>query len=619
MSALLVRHPAPHSKESLLGYVLRLSEVNGYQTPWGLFSLAGMKIHEHRTPGLKVEKLAAITGRSPESLTSITYSDPEQPRGCRLLGHNLTSSRELDLRHPKLCPICVKEKGFIEAHWDLSVMWVCPIHKARCLHECPKCNEPLSWYRPGLLECRCGADLVGQERLATVSQSAIADRTMDLLSIIRAKALHEENEVVSSSGLPLRDLLSLELRALLTIVRVLGQMSIDRRERPKAAEYEQIVERAAELLSNWPTNMKKFLSERAGLANTSFTRGAFGGLYLSLFRSDVLKKEDVGFIRATFNEFSQETWGRQIGNLVVRNDSTVFNKSRLAKHLGVDASTVRRMIERGEILTKQVSKNAFTVCDLSAPVKPSRILRIGEAAKEIGIPVNLLRILKRDGDFECHRRPGTKAGFHESDVAFFNSRITVKDVIDTPREGQLSLRRILQMLQPDQTLQVKLLRAALLQKVPLSGWTAANFGSLLMSVEAVESFVERELAKQHGMTVDCKGVEQALQCPRAAVRPLREAGLLNGIKTPLGFRYTQDSINQFDAEYQSLPSVASEQSTSCALLMRVCNATGIATLRFGSGRVPHFIRKADVGKLIAELRSRRSRGAIMRKGRDGRR
>src|SRR5208283_4872180 len=39
---LLVRHPAPFPTESLFGYILRLSEENGYTTPWSLLLLAQM-------------------------------------------------------------------------------------------------------------------------------------------------------------------------------------------------------------------------------------------------------------------------------------------------------------------------------------------------------------------------------------------------------------------------------------------------------------------------------------------------------------------------------------------------------------------------------------------------
>jgi hypothetical protein len=81
---LLVRHPAPDPTESLLGYVLRVSEGNGYSSPWSVYCLAGMKSNEMRVSGVKLEKLARITNWPQAKLDAITYSaPPDQPRWSR--------------------------------------------------------------------------------------------------------------------------------------------------------------------------------------------------------------------------------------------------------------------------------------------------------------------------------------------------------------------------------------------------------------------------------------------------------------------------------------------------------------------------------------------------------
>jgi hypothetical protein len=117
---LLVRHPAPYPTESLLGYVLRVSEDNGYNSPWSVYCLAGMKSSEIRVSGVKLKKLARITNWPQEKLDTIAYSAPAgQPRWSRLLG-NPVLPKDLNLTHPRFCPQCAREKGFLEAHWDLD-------------------------------------------------------------------------------------------------------------------------------------------------------------------------------------------------------------------------------------------------------------------------------------------------------------------------------------------------------------------------------------------------------------------------------------------------------------------------------------------------------------------
>src|ERR1035441_10224366 len=119
---LLFRHPAPHPTESLVGYVLRLSEVNGYNSMWSVYNLAGLKQNEVRTCGFKVEKLAAIVNRSSSELDKIGFSaPPDQPRWARLLGHSVVPT-DLNILTSGLCPSCVAEKGFIDAQWHLTLM-----------------------------------------------------------------------------------------------------------------------------------------------------------------------------------------------------------------------------------------------------------------------------------------------------------------------------------------------------------------------------------------------------------------------------------------------------------------------------------------------------------------
>src|SRR6185437_4900268 len=107
---LLVRHPAPFPTESLLGYILRLSQENGYPTPWPVLQLSGITQHEFGRPGLKVLKLARTTGRSVAELDRLAYSPPEDhPRAARLLGHALLP-KDLILDRPRLCHQCVADK-----------------------------------------------------------------------------------------------------------------------------------------------------------------------------------------------------------------------------------------------------------------------------------------------------------------------------------------------------------------------------------------------------------------------------------------------------------------------------------------------------------------------------
>ena len=83
-----------------MGYILRLSEQNGYCTPWSLCVLAGMKQNEFRTSALSVKKLAAILSRTHSELDALAFSaPPDQPRWARLLGNPVVPT-DLDVTSP---------------------------------------------------------------------------------------------------------------------------------------------------------------------------------------------------------------------------------------------------------------------------------------------------------------------------------------------------------------------------------------------------------------------------------------------------------------------------------------------------------------------------------------
>src|SRR5271157_5388897 len=252
---LLLRHPAPFRTESLLGYILRLSEENGYTTPWSLLLLAQIRQHEERSTSMKLAKLAQICNRPQNELQSISYRWPgDRPRSCRLLGHLLTPW-VLVVTRPKLCPECVMEKGFIEAHFDVALLTGCPVHRRSLLCRCPGCMDPLRGLRPGLLECRCGTSL------RNVSLRAIPEAEADLLDIMRRKILGLAAGRNYDSRLPSSHLEVMRLQPLLLVIAMLGRrrMIVDQdsdRRNPR-----RIVSAAACVLADWPNNFFRLLRE----------------------------------------------------------------------------------------------------------------------------------------------------------------------------------------------------------------------------------------------------------------------------------------------------------------------------------------------------------------------
>ena len=230
---------------------------------------------------MKVAKLAQVCNRPQTELQSISYRWPgDHPRSCRLLGHLLTPW-ELVVTRPKLCPECVAEKGFIEAHFDLALMTGCPVHRRSLLSRCPGCMKPLRWFRPGLLECHCGASL------RNADLPAISGAEADLLDIMRRKTLGLAAGRDYASGLPGSYLEVMSLQPLLSLVGMLGRRRMVVDNDSDRRNSQRIVFAAASVLADWPNNFFRLLrgitEDMPTDSSTGVARGRLSGIYRSLF------------------------------------------------------------------------------------------------------------------------------------------------------------------------------------------------------------------------------------------------------------------------------------------------------------------------------------------------
>jgi len=441
---LLVRHPAPFRTESLFGYILRLSEENGYTTPWSLLLHAQIRQHEARSSGMKVAKLAQVCNRPHTELQSISYRWPgDHLRSCRLLGHLLTPW-ELAVTRPRLCPECVAEKGFIEAHFDLALMAGCPVHRRSLLCRCPGCMNPLRWFRPGLLECHCGTSL------RNVSLTAISEAEADLLDIMRRKILGLAAGRDYDSRLPSSHLEVMRLQPLLSVVAMLGRrrMIVDQdsdRRNPR-----RIVSAAASVLADWPTNFFRLLrgipENRPTDSSTGVARGRLGGIYRSLLNLQrIMPTERVDFLRIAFLDFIRNDLRpdfidpKLMRRLRTGRSERFISKAAFARRYGINPRTAARFVEDQGVPSRTFrwGKSERKLIDSAAarlsPTVPGKIYRLRQAAAMIGISSELLRRLKTSGDFEVNHLLRTKPGFHELDIEAFIQKLKRLASPVTPR------------------------------------------------------------------------------------------------------------------------------------------------------------------------------------------
>ncbi len=595
MSApLLVRHPAPFRTESLFGYILRLSQENGYTTPWSLLLLAQMAQHEARSTGMKVAKLAQVCDRHQSELQSISYRWPDDhPRSCRLLGHLLTPW-ELVITKPKLCPECVAEQGFIEAHFDLALMTGCPVHRRSLLSRCPGCMRPLRWFRPGLLECHCGASL------RNADLPAISGAEADLLDLIRRKILGLAAGRAYASGLPGSHLEVLEFQALLSLVGTLARRCMIVDNDPDRRNSQRIVSAAASVLADWPNNFFRLLRRIVeGMPTNSsigVARGRLGGIYRSLFSlRGIMPTVQGDFLRIAFLDFIRNDWKpafmdqRLMRRLRTGQPERFISKSAFAQRYGIDTRAAARFLEDQGVPSRTFrwGKSKRKSIDSSAarlsPALPGKIYRLRQAAAMIGISVELLKCLKASGDFEVsHLISRTRPGFHELDIEAFIQKL--KRLAPPLNPADLSSPKYVRFAivargwYGSVEAKANIVRAVLSRELPVVGSIDGTVSGLLLPYEGFQRLAHDERARANGDTRTMAEAARQLECDPGLIHSLVELELLRARPVRKGVRVTEESIAEFKRRYVSLVSIARTIRTSSRALMHFCKNNSIPTV-----------------------------------------
>lgn len=294
----LIRHPRLHKRESFLGYVLRLSEVNGYSSPRHLRQFAGIA---STVSLVSVEGLVALA-----SVSRSMLPDASAPIHHGLAVPTLTRPVDADFIPTaewtliaKCCPLCIEAMGFIEAHWSLPHMIACPLHRYLAASLCFVCKRPLRWHRPGLLECSCGATIrIDSARFATSTELA-------LLDLIRRKALGLESPKQNPAGFPIENLMTMTLPQLIETVDTLARLQGAATGRDKR----QVVFLAARALSDWPHGFLKVIDpQEDGTERAVQFRRNLARCLRALCGPNSTLRSHADFLGAVMVEYAVRQW-----------------------------------------------------------------------------------------------------------------------------------------------------------------------------------------------------------------------------------------------------------------------------------------------------------------------
>ncbi len=314
-AAVAVR-PRPIADESAYGFLVRLTQANGFQTPRTFWS----SLRKHHDGSL--ESVLAMFSLQPAEWSRLQGTLPSY---CGLPMALPTGLAPDDVCHVTMrwCPQCLQTAPHLRAIWSVKLVCSCVIHGSLLLDQCPACGAVQRFERADITRCMCGSRLSEVAAPVTSSEVALVQHHLD-------QALRTARP---DSGFNLRPenwckLLRLAARAQDNGSRHRSGQVPGLHRLPVSLALNAIV---GELLKNWPDGLHAVLSRlQAGAPHSFSIPRTFGRMYKWLYAD--LQDGFFQFMREGFESYlNMHWWG------------LVCERNRRLRH------TTRRMHQRQSV------------------------------------------------------------------------------------------------------------------------------------------------------------------------------------------------------------------------------------------------------------------------------
>ncbi|WP_071915776.1 TniQ family protein [Bradyrhizobium japonicum] len=255
-TARLVIRSAPRVGESLLGFLLRVSDANHYSSAGALVQLANLP-RTFLTRPCSLRDLTSLLGDvvSTSELEKLSYWRTGIKSRIKFAGTTV-STVDIDGIYPKVCPTCLEEDGIARQMWDLRTITSCWRHGCYLVDNCSECGSRLTWRRRRLLQCDCGSEIAGQPAVCAPAEASAFALLLETLLV-------DGNGWIDPFPMPVRSLGAI-CRAIWWFGAELGKIENSQPlaiAKPRVCVGAKIVERGSDFLEKWPGSMDDLLNE----------------------------------------------------------------------------------------------------------------------------------------------------------------------------------------------------------------------------------------------------------------------------------------------------------------------------------------------------------------------
>ena len=440
----LIRTPPPLELESPIGYLLRLSNANGFPGIRYPVSMLGFSSSYVVTIGWSFAPLQLLLG-SQTLPDGFGYKVHRSAKGVVSISGHKVASEHVGFRNARICPQCLVEGAFIRSAWDLKAYVACHRHACMMLKHCTQCGVQLSSFRKALTQCDCGADL-REQVTSEASENLVA-----LMEVLWAKVAEDSSVILKAKNerFPVVAMMAMDLDVLCKLIveltAVSYQMLSGYRPARKNLKVAALIPSVADVLASWPEKFHGFCAEWRSHCESVRKKGlykfqsCFSWAFITLYKNLKARSLQTEFLLSAILEYGMETWdlspisvrGRRL-RLLDLPPPRYISKLQAAKLASIRPSLMSLRAKAGRIPGRWVGKKSMRrfVVDSVAfrEMRFSRHPDVGKprALRMLGIATGVYNILKRDGDIVAlHQGSRVGAITIEDLLAYRNSIVSL--------------------------------------------------------------------------------------------------------------------------------------------------------------------------------------------------
>ena len=574
-SSLLVVTPEPFPYESLRGFLLRVSESNGYTSPSSIAKLLGVQESVLKSKKFPVRELSKILGGNPNQLDRYSYItlDSESTSSFKVLEHELfTNYGQYQIRSgAQFCPICAQEDGYIDAFWDLAIALACPRHKVKPLSKCHKCLRKINWFRPGLTSCDCGADY------SRAPLDAAEPLQIELMEIICAK-LHEKSilEISNQYQFPLIHFEKLPFGQLLSMFYKFGKMNnfynfedtfeSDAEETSLYAQ--KVVNAGSSVFSRWPNNYIDFLNK-----------------YLNDIDKFGRKFEEASQIKKLINELTDN-------NYFTNKSDFLLNELLLSSSAGLP-------IPKPSPLKRRSVSNSLAYLAYFKGFEESwdeeqyghegeKPISLEDAAKFLGLPINVLVLFWTSGVMTGYlisqESKLLKFPWYKTVIEEILQTIKLRNLQGFRRssvrnERLITLEEVMLKKNIRDEVKVSILNDILKMKISVKGRIGKKLSGLILIKKEIKEYVSKHNQICESDSLTTAQTSEYLCADEKEIDFLMRLGYLHYTGSEQEKRFPIQYLQQLESRLISLKKIAKIYNQSLERILEVISELGLRTIK----------------------------------------